>query len=856
MVRRYFRGTVAAVLLLSACGPDIPTEARGPWVQAVYDPARADLPTPNDLAMVDGKVAIAPAPDSPAADAELKLGFNGYDGFSTGSSPKLKFTGPLSAASLSKDTVYALDLGEGGKGTPAPAEVSVEYADCDHSISFVAPAGFKPGHRYLFAVRGGDGGLKGASGEPVAPSPAFHFLRAGRDLRQHVDAMPGRTRAEREKTAAALEGLRQRLESSLQTLEKQGLPRTEVAALWTFTATTTAELAFDPGSRRIPFPNDLLRDPATGLVSLPIDPAEKPESQALKRGFNRLDGFSTTADLTVDATRPLDRSSLRAGKTVRLFRRDTLEEKTDVDVVLSKDGRRISVKLLTPLRPKTPYVLVVAGVRDSRVDRLAAMPLASLLKLKNPLLDASGNTTVASLCTDTAKRLEPMRAAMEPVLNLLEASGTPRSEVSAAYTFTTQDIASRLQQLWAAPYEANLPLDVTDVDNRSPLQRGIVPVPGFDLTLPNVARVITGKMTTLDFLEPTTRAFRDNGAGVPTAIHFVLTLPKNLKTGDTPKVVVFGHGLMTERRLGLFVADRLAESGFATMAIDLPLHGERTACLQDSHCASGHKCAVDGVCMNGTKRGELARPPNGIPGMGPATPTASGQAFVDVANLFGARDHFRQAIVDLSAQTRLIRGMDWKRVTRYDGNAGWDLAKDKLYYVGISLGGIMGANISGADPFFEALLLNVGGAGLPDLMRESSVFGPVLKNGLQEKGIVEGSPEYDAFVNAAKWVLDEADPINLARFAQRAPLDTRDPATGQVLARRKRALRLHMANGDTVVPNTATLRLVEATGIQKDTQFRAFTVNPGSGHGFLANPSDIAYGAGQKDMADFLEAHR
>ncbi|MHB8879736.1 MAG: Ig-like domain-containing domain, partial [Myxococcaceae bacterium] len=387
--------------LLAACAPAIPSEERPKVLQVVFDPAVAELPTPNDLAMTGGKVAIGAQDRLSPAENELKLSFNGLEGFSTGSSARAQLTGPLSAASISEASLPALDLGEGGKGVPVAVPVVREYTPCDHSISLASPSGFLPGHVYLFAVRGGAAGLKGEAGEEVAASPAFHFLRAGKDLREHLDALPGATRAERQATAEKLEAVRGKLEPLFQILEKHGLPRREVAALWSFTAHSRGEPLFDPGQKKVPFPNALLIDPATGLVSLPIAATDSADSQALKRGFNKLDGFATTAALSVETTAPVERSSVTAA-TVRLFRADVVQEVMDVDRTLSADGKKVVLQPRSPLRPATPYVVVLAGVMDARANPLAPMPLASLLKLKNPLLDEAGESVISSVCTQNA----------------------------------------------------------------------------------------------------------------------------------------------------------------------------------------------------------------------------------------------------------------------------------------------------------------------------------------------------------------------------------------------------------------------------------------------------------------------
>jgi pimeloyl-ACP methyl ester carboxylesterase len=840
---------ISLFVLLAGCG-QLPQEPAPQVVMAVFDPSRSEIPSPNDLAMVDGKVAIAPGEAAPAADNELKALLNGKDGFSTGSTTKVRFSAPMSAASFSADSIVALDLGRVGEQTPpSVVEVSFEYASCDRSLTVSSATGFQSGHRYLFAVRGGAGdkAVKGEGGEQVVPSPVFYFLRAGKDLREHASAFPG-TREEKAATAEKLEAVRQRMEPLFGVLEANGLPRRDVAILWTFTALKGAEAAFDPASKRLPMPNDLLRDPATGRVSLPISPTDNETQQHLKRGFNQLDGFSTTGALTLDFTQPINRDSVVVGDTVRVFRRDTLEEKTGFGIRMTDDAQRLFVEPKSPLLPATSYVVVLAGVRDAQENLVGAMPLANLLKLQSPLVDGEGRTQIPSLCDEQAARLEPLRAAMQPVLDHL-APSIPRARIAAAWTFTTQDILERVDELFRTPYEKDLPLVVKEVDNRSPAQRFLTTWNSCNppKVSSDVARVITGKMVTWDRLDPVTRAFRENGEGVQRDVEFILTLPTGLTQGQKVPVVVFGHGLMTERRLAIFLSERLADKGFAVMAIDFPMHGERTACLQDNHCESGATCAADGRCVKNGQPADLARV--SVPsGWGKGIPTATGQAFVDVENLFAARDHFRQAFIDVSAQVRLIRNMDWTAAT-----GGFHLDGDKIFYAGISLGGIMGASLSAVDPSFRAMLLNVPGADLPVLMEESAFFGPQLEQGLGEKGITRGSPAYYAFVNAARWVLDEVDPVNLAVYGSHAPRAYADPVTGAPGTMAKKRLRIQMANGDAIVPNSSTQRLLTVSRLDKDTEFRAFT----GSHGFLANPSETAacY-AGQQDMVEFIEGKK
>ncbi|MEW6434673.1 MAG: Ig-like domain-containing protein [Myxococcota bacterium] len=829
-MRRLTTAFVAvSLLLVAACGPTIPTRERPAVVTVVYDPATSNLPTPNDLALgADGVVTIAPNPALSATENALKATFNGRKGFSGASSVRAQFSAPVSAASVTAQTVLAFDLGEGAKGPVAAATVSRTYADCDTSVTLAAPAGFAPGHTYLFAVRGGDDGVKGRDGEEVVAAPAFYFLRAGEDLTKHPDALPGATRAEKQETAARLEAVRQRLEPFFAVLEAQGVQRREVAALWTFTVHEDAEALQDPGSKRIPMPNDLLRDATTGLVSLPADPADAPAQAELKRAFNQLDGFSTTAALSITFTAPIDRATVTA-RTVRLATAAGAEV-TDLERTVSADAKKLVLQPKKPLLPATSYVVLLAGVKDTQGALVAPTPLSSVLSLGLPLTDADGHSTVSSFCDDTAGRLESLRAHVSAAVDAL---AVPRTEVSAAWTFTTQDLVKRAQELWRAPYEANLPLAIGVDERNTPAV--LIPY-----------NTISGTLTTYDRLDPATRAFRENGTGTPRPIHYTLTVPRSAAPGSTVKVVVFGHGLYTERRLVLLLADKLARANYAMLAIDLPYHGERTVCRTNAECSLGATCAADGVCLKNGQVVDFARTPAipGIPGEG--FPTATGQAFVDVEHLPATRDHFRQAVTDLSAVTRVVKLGDWREATQGVALDGTDIR-----YAGISLGGILGGLVSGVDPSYRAMLLNVGGAGLVDLMRESATFKPILTQGLADKGIVEGTPEYESFVNAAKWLLDEVDPINLAPYALARPLEYVDPASGAKAVAGPKALRLQMAIGDTVVPNSSTRRLLEATGVDPQRDFREFIGT----HGFLADPVEINCYVGQDDLVTFMENH-
>ena len=130
-------------------------------------------------------------------------------------------------------------------------------------------------------------------------------------------------------------------------------------------------------------------------------------------------------------------------------------------------------------------------------------------------------------------------------------------------------------------------------------------------------------------------------------------------------VVVFGHGVMTERRFVLAIGDALAAKGFAAIAIDLPYHGTRTQCIAGGPisvvdprtgdltslppCQAGTTCNDVGRCVDGSGAGNRLS-------MWPVLnyPVASGAAFLEIEHIANTKDHFDQSVIELSALIRAL----------------------------------------------------------------------------------------------------------------------------------------------------------------------------------------------------------
>ena len=121
-------------------------------------------------------------------------------------------------------------------------------------------------------------------------------------------------------------------------------------------------------------------------------------------------------------------------------------------------------------------------------------------------------------------------------------------------------------------------------------------------------------------------------------------------------VVVFVHGFPRDRTDALLVADIMASRGFATIAIDLPLHG-----VTPSSAAYAQPFAT-----NFERTFDLDLQINavfGAPGQdGQVDPT--GVNFLNLTNVLVQRDNSRQAIADLIALIRTLPTIDFDRRCR------------------------------------------------------------------------------------------------------------------------------------------------------------------------------------------------
>ncbi len=848
--------------LVAACIAPFAPDRVPAYPTVRFDPSSGDIPLPSDLVWDESGPRLAlPIDDGvSAADADVRAQLNLLDAWSTVTPITFRVSHPVEPVSLSAIAVWRLDAG-------AERLDVVPRLDAERTTVTVPPpeTGWPRASELLVIVRGGPGGLITDRGS-VGPDVAMGYLASGRNLVDHPDAFPGATRAERLEQARDLEEVRIAWSRYFAFAAEHGVPSESVAALWPFHVTSRGEVAIDAETGRVPLPSDLLVDPDTGLVALPEaadDDALRVDAKAV---INQLRGFSITGRLLFEVTAELEPSTATP-QNVQLWALDDPPTPVPVRVEAWRDdgpcpsGGRGCTKVVVdpgplPLEPASRYGLVVLdGLTTRDGAPLSPTPTGVFLRSRVPLVDEAGRSQLAAVDDRDARRLEPTRRALAA---LIEHVG--RGEVVSGWTLTTLDRAEglresvRLAELHGVDPEPRVDRRVPAYalvgdDALTDLFPGAVnaAVPLYLPRVEGIAEVVEGTILTADHLDPVTRRWVDEPVVRPIA--FVATVPEGVSPVEPVPVVIFGHGVTTDRRFVLTVGGPLGRRGLAAIAIDLPYHGERTVCVERNlvavpnplpdalrelagleddlvqwpPCASGARatCGPTGECLD---EDGLPEPFSRLPVID--LRPASGAAFLDTEDLPHIPDRFRQSLVDLGALRRSLQTADWERAL------GQRIDREHFRYLGQSLGGILGVVFVSVEPTVSRAVFNVTGGSLVDVFEQSTFFGPQLDAYLDRIGSVPGTWEHEELIHVAHWLVDTVDPLVVAhRFAAR-------PGRARI-----QIVRIDDQLGDVVIPNSTSDVLQAVSGLPMDEY-------PSVLHGDLAIP--VVGDAMLSDAADFL----
>ena len=397
-----------------------------------------------------------------------------------------------------------------------------------------------------------------------------------------------------------------------------------------------------------------------------------------------------------------------------------------------------------PLRPATRYFFV----------------------LTNALRGRSGATVTPSADTKRllASSASPYELAVADGLSILkEKVGLTKTSVALATSFTTASATDGIFAMAARARTNAVPAQTAPWTVERPLEAD--------------GRLrFRAEIDTPDYRSATDGVWHFDGAAPKeqkrASLELFLAFSNGTKSGKRP-VVIYQHGLGGDKDGTWGTAERLAELGCAVVGIDSPEHGSRAP--------GGSKDPI--VAISGFLGVDLAA-----------------KTF-DVAK---AGDNFRQMASDQLELVRFLSSLgqlDLLPVGAPDGVP--DLDVSQLLYIGHSFGSVQGATIFSIAPELTHAVWNVGGAGLTVLLRDSPLFGLVLK-GLRPPGTPEGSlGRFFAMIQA---VVDPGDAANYARYAA-------SEAPPGVTGWKPRDVLLQESVPDGIVPNSSAEVLARALGL-------------------------------------------
>ena len=318
-------------------------------------------------------------------------------------------------------------------------------------------------------------------------------------------------------------------------------------------------------------------------------------------------------------------------------------------------------------------------------------------------------------------------------------------------------------------------------------------------------------------------------------VPILVTVPRTDGSSACPGMPVGGwpvaivqHGITRSRTDAVAIADSFADACTIVVSMDLPLHG--ITATDPANPLTALHCFLPPADPNPACLGAYERTfdvdLDGTPG-----PDSSGAYMINLASPITGRDNLRQGEADMIQLARSVPGIAVAQAAPGSLPAGpVGVNADRVGFVGLSLGSIVGGaagQYMAAD--IASMALSVPGGVITKLLLDSPTFGPAIRAGLQAQGLTPDSTPFGQYFRDFQIVIDSADPFNHINATQTAV-----------------PTLLFMVQGDTVVPNNATQRLITAGGLSQITTLGLNPVTAGAGkwsyfiegsHGTLFDPS-------------------
>lgn len=545
----------------------------------------------------------------------------------------------------------------------------------------------------------------------------------------------------------------------------------------------------------------------------------------IEDAYDLMDGFGTTTGTYFFLSGAVDAASLPPSPRLTPSLSDSVfcaEAATGtpvpIELKFDADSRIANVLAVVPvpgrpLKPKTTYTCVV---RTSVTGGSAAVEPSA------DFVDVRGGTSANG----------DANAIFAPVLAVLAGQGVAAADIAGMTVFTTEsttddllrirdvvlpglpvpsaDFTSRPELVFDTATEVDALLGTTPHAHVGKVATGFYPSARFqthdpdgdgflgDFPLPPSFVTCAGGGT----CETTDERFTRDGFGNPIVIDtpkipFTIVVPSGAAPAGGWPIVIQQHGLGGQRDTVIAFAEQDAARGFASIGIDAASHGYRYFnCTPSAPCAQDVKNFVGGTAVpDGFIDNDFS-----LAGFGPGFLSVNLGFFQGFHNFLGVRDNFRQTYADLLSLVRLIQGHS------IDGALGAPLDDARVFYMGHSLGGLMGSGFVPMSPDVKAALLNATGGGLVARLFLNSSIGAGalgLVNGVLGLDPANSVDQFAFLANLVQAIVDPADGINAASLLL-------DPGPGGGAPRNVIQVEDF---GDQVVPNPSNEAAAVAAGL-------------------------------------------
>jgi dienelactone hydrolase len=418
------------------------------------------------------------------------------------------------------------------------------------------------------------------------------------------------------------------------------------------------------------------------------------------------------------------------------------------------------------LAEERPELAPARAILRETADAIGAAGLFSTTApVRIPLSAPVDLTTVGPETVRFFARRDP-RLDLDALLADVRRLGVDRAAVAVAIAFPTQSVEAGLlavrDRLDERSARGQSRVIVIDPDPQDALVIGVFhrdapEFASFFAANPDVGTVVHGILPSPEFRGANglfDTALVSGAAEAPEAqLDFYLTLPAS---GGAPRAVIVQHGFGGDDSFVLSVANELARAGLAGIGISAVSHGRRGSPLD----------------------------------LVSSTPLQ-------------LRDILRQTNADQMALTRaVLNGID------VDGDGQPDVARGGVDYLGVSLGGILGATFIAVEPTVRAAVLNVAG-GRVAFLGDNPGTRPIFAGHLAMEAQLDlQSPDFEVFLARmlalGQQALDPADPLDFARRWRREPFPGFAP----------RRVLMQEGIGDLLVSNESTEALAAAGGLE------------------------------------------